>query len=153
MKITDAFRGEHGVFYAQFDHIEEVLSGTASLDQVRAMAAFLASALAPHAKMEDELLFDTLGEEHRGGPIAEMYRDHMEIEGLIHSIGGTLDAAMASERLLTAIDMARAHFLKEEQIAFPVAEQVLSASTLHALGAAWAQRRAVEIVEPGVPAG
>jgi hemerythrin-like domain-containing protein len=153
MKITDAFRGEHGVFYAQFDHLEEVLSDPVPLEQVRALAAFLASALAPHAQMEDELLFDTLGEEHRGGPIAEMYREHMEIEGLIHSISGTLDASSATQRLLSAIEMARDHFLKEEQIAFPLAEQALSASTLHALGAVWAARRAVAIVEPGVPAG
>jgi regulator of cell morphogenesis and NO signaling len=145
MKITDAFLGEHGVFYAQFDHLEQVLAVPMELERVRGLASMLASALAPHAHMEDELLFDSLGDEHRTGAIAAMYAEHEVIEGIIHeAIGGT-DAAAVTELLLEAIRMAREHFLKEEQIAFPMAEELLSRSTLEALGAQWAERRAVHM--------
>jgi hemerythrin-like domain-containing protein len=145
MKITDAFLGEHGVFYAQFDHLEQVLAVPMELERVRGLARMLASALAPHAHMEDELLFDSLGDEHRGGAIAAMYEEHDEIEGLIHeAIDGT-DAAAVRELLLEVIRMAREHFLKEEQIAFPMAEELLGEATLRELGARWAEHRAVRL--------
>jgi hemerythrin-like domain-containing protein len=145
MKITDAFLGEHGVFYAQFDHLEQVMAVPMELERVRGLARMLASALAPHAHMEDELLFDALGAEHRTGAIAAMYEEHEEIEGMIHEAINGADAAAAAELLLEAIRMAREHFLKEEQIAFPMAEELLSRSALEALGAEWAERRAVRI--------
>ena len=44
MKITDAFLGEHGVFYAQFDHLEQLLRAPGSLEQVQDAAALLGSA-------------------------------------------------------------------------------------------------------------
>lgn len=145
MKITDAFLGEHGVFYAQFDHLEQVLAVPMELERVRGLARMLASALAPHAHMEDELLFDSLGDEHRGGAIAAMYEEHERIEGMIHqAIEGT-DAAEATELLREAIRMAREHFMKEEQIAFPMAEELLGETTLRELGARWAERRTVRI--------
>src|SRR5574341_1358167 len=55
MKITDALKGEHGVFYAQFRFIEESLDGE-NLATLKALGAMLAAALAPHAHIEDESL-------------------------------------------------------------------------------------------------
>lgn len=53
MRITDAFLGEHGVFYAQFDHLESLLTTGPSAECVREQAGLLASALAPHAQLEN----------------------------------------------------------------------------------------------------
>jgi hemerythrin-like domain-containing protein len=103
-------------------------------------------ALAPHAHMENELLFDAVGEEHRTGAIAAMYEEHEEIEGLIHQAIDAANAAVATELLLEAIRLAREHFLKEEQIAFPMAEELLGPATLETLGERWAERRAVWLV-------
>jgi len=73
MKITDAFLGEHGVFYAQFSHLEQTVPNTAALGEVQAQAALLTAALETHAHLEEELLFSTL-EPHlgQGGPLAVM---------------------------------------------------------------------------------
>jgi len=38
MKMTDALLGEHGVFYAQFNHLEEVVPKTEDLSEVLAQA-------------------------------------------------------------------------------------------------------------------
>jgi iron-sulfur cluster repair protein YtfE (RIC family) len=146
MKITDAFLGEHGVFYAQFEHIERILAVPVELQRVQDLAALLGSALAPHAKMEDELLFDAFAEEQRTGAIDLMYEEHEQIEGMIQSIAHMTGAQEAAETLLDAIAQAREHFLKEEQIAFPTAEEALGADTLEALGQEWAARRAVRLV-------
>ena len=41
--------------------------------------------------------------------------------------------------------MARDHFVKEEQMLFPLAPRVLDEETLTALGAQWAGRRSVTV--------
>jgi iron-sulfur cluster repair protein YtfE (RIC family) len=145
MKITDAFRGEHGVFYAQFDWLEAALDVPGSVERVRDLAAMLGAALEPHAQMEDELLFDMLGAEGRTGAFAVMRAEHERIEEALQSASWASDAARAAELLLQAIEQAREHFLKEEQVAFPLAEQVLGSARLHALGDVWAARRAVSL--------
>jgi hemerythrin-like domain-containing protein len=94
----------------------------------------------------NELLFDSLDDEHRAGPIAAMYQEHEEIEALLEQAIECADAAEAAELLLEAIGMAREHFLKEEQIAFPLAEELLDTAKLDALGERWAQRRSVRLL-------
>ncbi|NIN68730.1 MAG: hypothetical protein GTO63_29295 [Anaerolineae bacterium] len=47
--------------------------------------------------------------------------------------------------LLHVIQVAREHFAKEEQILYPIAEQVLDTDTLTQLGRQWAERRGVVI--------
>jgi hemerythrin-like domain-containing protein len=44
-----------------------------------------------------------------------------------------------------AVQTARAHFAKEEQVLFPLAGQMLEAGKLAQLGAKWAERRKVSI--------
>jgi hypothetical protein len=55
------------------------------------------------------------------------------------------DPEGAAFLLREAIEQARAHFAKEEQVAFPLAEHVLEDTRLHELGALWAERRAVSV--------
>lgn len=147
MKITDAFLGEHGVFYAQFDRLEQVVPKTETLGQVQDQAALLAAALATHAHLEDELLFVPL-EPHLGaqvGPVAMMRLEHNDIERSLDQIPDLKDLSAAKKLLLHAVEVAREHFAKEEQILYPLSEQALGAEILSRLGAQWAKQRKVII--------
>jgi hypothetical protein len=77
---------------APFDHLKQVLAVPLELERVRGLPAMLASDLAPHALIEDELLFDSLGDEHRGA-IAAMCEEHQVIEGMLHQSIECADAA------------------------------------------------------------
>lgn len=146
MKITDAFLGEHGVFYAQFTHLEAVLPQLGDLAQIRAQAALLTAALESHAHLEDNLLFDPL-EPHlgQGGPLAVMRMEHQQIEEGLGMLPAAPDAAAARQLLLQVIALARGHFAKEEQVLYPMAHQALGEEGLRALGARWAVQREVVI--------
>ncbi len=163
MKITDALKGEHGVFYAQFELLEEVIA-PATLPVLKAQGAVLAARLAPHAQIENELLFPAL-EEQLGthGPTAafraehdaidsaferlqqlrELNRDHAQIDADLARLPQTPSLAEARDLIDEVVHAAREHFAKEEQMLFPMAEQVLSERTLEELGAEWARRRSV----------
>lgn len=145
MKVTDAFLGEHGVFYAQFDRLEEALPTEDRIEVLHGKASLLAEALAPHARLEDDLLFAAV-EEKAGkgfGPVSTMRAEHEEIEGALRSVAAATDPDRARETLLEVIHLARSHFLKEERVAFPMAEEVLGAEYLQRLGEEWARARGV----------
>ncbi len=147
MKITGALRGEHGALYTQFDYCEAELARHDPAG-VRRVAALLGSALAPHAHIEDELLFDEV--DARLGEPADvleiMRQEHNEIEALLARIAATEDDERARELLIDVIDAARRHFEKEERVGFPLAETVMSEAELTSLGLQWAKARGV-IVE------
>jgi hemerythrin-like domain-containing protein len=145
MKITDALLGEHGVFYAQFDYMEKNISQATDLVLVKSQGAMLTAALATHAHMEDELLFVAL-EAHidpQFGPLAVMRMEHHEIEGSLIRLQEVQDLPEAKHLLLHAVQTARAHFAKEEQVLFPMAQQMLETNKLNQLGAKWAELRKV----------
>jgi hemerythrin-like domain-containing protein len=147
MKVTDALLGEHAVFYAQFDYLEKTLPPVKDLALVKSQGAMLTAALASHAHLEDELLFITL-EAHvnpQFGPLAVMRMEHNEIEGSLERLQEVQDLAEAKNLLLHAVETARAHFAKEEQVLFQMAGQMLDASKLNQLGAKWAELRKVMI--------
>ena len=147
MKITDAFLGEHGVFYAQFTHMEKTLPAEETLGPVSVQATLLAAALKTHANLEEELLFVSL-EPHigsQGGPLAVMRAEHDEIENGLARLPQLQDLAEARNLLLHVIQVAREHFAKEERILYPAAKQVLAEDKLTELGAEWGRRRKVVI--------
>jgi len=145
MKITDAFLGEHGVFYAQFDHLEALLASSPDGVCVQEQAGLLAAALAPHAQLENDLLFAAVEQAapERAAPIAVMREEHDQIEGMMAEIAQGVAPRRAVELLGEAIALAREHFEKEESVAFPLAEETLGAERLRELGAAWAAQRSV----------
>ena len=146
MKITDAFLGEHGVFYAQFSHLEQVVPQLADLALVQAQGALLTAALETHAHLEDELLFAAL-EPHlgQGGPLAVMRMEHQQIEEGLAQLPGLGDAASARQLLLQVVQVARGHFAKEEQVLYPMAQQALGGAKLEELGVRWAAEREVVV--------
>jgi hemerythrin-like domain-containing protein len=147
MKITDALLGEHAVFYAQFDYMEKSVPRAESAALVKSLGAMLSAALASHAHLENDLLFRAL-EAHlptEGGPLAVMRMEHDEIEGSLMRLPDIQDLAEAKNMLLHALQTARGHFAKEEQILYPMAKQMLDARTLEQLSAKWAEQRKVMI--------
>lgn len=146
MKLTDALRGEHGVFYTQLGHLEQIVPSVEDLASIKSQAALLAAALATHAQLEEELLFRAL-DPHLGemGPLAVMRMEHQEIEDTLAQIPDVEDLVECQSRLMRLVEVARQHFAKEEQILFGLAEQTLGEDALSNLGSRWAERRGVMI--------
>ena len=147
MTITDALLGEHGVFYAQFDYLENVLPSSDDLTSIKALGAMLAAAFVPHAKSENELLFPLL-EPHLGketGPVVVMRLEHDRIEQGLSRLPAVDDASEANGLVLSVVHDAREHFAKEEQILYPAALEVLGAEHLTQIAQDWARRRGVHV--------
>ncbi|HUF51070.1 MAG TPA: hemerythrin domain-containing protein [Longimicrobiales bacterium] len=147
MKVTDAFLGEHAVFYAQFDACEQTLTD-ADLGCIRLQASLIASALKTHAQLEDTLLFDGLQTRPDTPTLfAVMEQEHSEIERMLVQLQDTRDLEAARDLVRDVIHAARDHFLKEERSAFPMAEQLLGDAALTRLGEQWAEARRVSLGE------
>jgi hemerythrin-like domain-containing protein len=144
MKITDALLGEHGVLYGLLDHGAEG-AGDWNLETVRANAEALVRVLKTHAHLENTLLFDALEPHFPAGmgPVAVMRTEHDEIEGAVERTLKTSDLEEGRRLLGEIRALAREHFSKEEQVLFPMAEQLLGAERLEELGQAWATQRGV----------
>lgn len=146
MKITDAFLAEHAILYAQFDHLTQAGPAAESLAVIQGLAAGLTATLASHAHLEDELLFSALDAVLGPvGPVAVMRMEHDQIEGLLDRIPAAADLRQGQGLLQQTLQVARIHFAKEEQVLFPLAEQVLDQGRLTELAMRWAARRGVTI--------
>jgi hemerythrin-like domain-containing protein len=148
MKITDALLGEHAVFYAQFKYLETLLAATPDAECARQLAGLLASALGPHARLENDLLFAAVesAAPERSAPIMVMREEHDEIEAMLAEIAQEAVPRRVGELLGEVIALAREHFEKEEVVAFPLAEETLGATRLHELGTAWGTQRSVRLI-------
>jgi len=141
MKITDAFLGEHGAIYPLLDRLEE--AGSAAAEDTRIRARLLDATIVSHAHLEDETLFAAL-EAHLGselGPVAIMRQEHEEIEATLARLTEVVSDGEAAQLAAHLVRTAREHFAKEEQVLFPMAEQILGADGLERLGEEWARRR------------
>ena len=139
--VTDALVGEHGVIYPLLDRLA---SGSfTTVDEARAAAALLAAGLATHAQIEDDLVFVAL-EQHlgpNGGPIGVMRAEHAEVEGTLERLTEAEDVEEARSLAAHLAAVAREHFAKEEQVLFPMAEQLLGPEELRSLGEQWLAKR------------
>jgi hemerythrin-like domain-containing protein len=125
IKITDALCGEHAVLYSLFDHLEQTLKNNYQV--APALSAIFTAAVVSYAHLEDELLFTAL-DPHLGqmGPLQVVRMEHSEIEHLLEVLlPQAKDADGVARLLLQAINIARLHFNKEEQVLFVMAQQVL----------------------------
>lgn len=142
MNIVQALLRDHQAFYNQFDRLEENLRGPAREEEIKSQLTRLEAALGAHAKLEDELLFVTLepfiGE---AGPLGVMRMEHEEIERTLGQFQGAADIAETRELVAHLLEVARPHFMKEEQILFPMSDQVLSPEELDELGRQYENRR------------
>lgn len=146
MKLTDALRGEHGALKVQFEHLETAVQEAPDLSAVQFLSGLLESALASHAAIEDEVLFPAIAAViGQGGPLEVMEAEHDEIETTLRNIETCDDLGQARSLMRHALQVAREHFCKEEEVLFPLAENALGSQELEKLGATWSDRRNVQI--------
>src|SRR5437870_1989338 len=142
MKITEALFAEHQVFHNLFDHLERTAPRSKTLAEIKSLAALLESVLEAHSRTEDELFIGPL--EHCFEQIGHRETFHQEHEEIDHSLRLAQKAKQpkqARQLLLAAVAASRKHMDKEERIVFPLAERVLNAKTLTALGQTWREQR------------
>ena len=142
MKITEALFAEHQVFHNMFDYVERNVSRAKTLAEVKLMAALIEAMLEAHSRTEDELFIGPL--EHcfeQIGHRETFHQEHEEIESNLKLAQKAKQLKQARRMVLAAVIASRKHFDKEERIVFPLAERVLSAKTLTALGLTWSERR------------
>jgi iron-sulfur cluster repair protein YtfE (RIC family) len=149
MKITDALYGEHGTLYALLAHCQSSAPQWELADLLLAGRA-VEAALLTHAEVEDELLFRAVETKlPPGGPTDVMRAEHDEIDATLEALRATADEAAARRAVLQVVALARDHFAKEEQVLFPIAEEILPHEELERLGAEWARRRGVALASGG----
>jgi hemerythrin-like domain-containing protein len=142
MKITEALLAEHLVFHNLFDHIEVAAPRLKTLAEIKSLAALMESMLRAHSDTEDELFIGPL--EHCFDQIGQrdaFLEEHQEIDGNLKKVREAKQVRRARQLLIGAVAYSRRHFDKEERIVFPMAERVLKAKTLTALGQSWMEQR------------
>jgi iron-sulfur cluster repair protein YtfE (RIC family) len=146
MRITDALRGEHGVFYSLFEHLELITSAATSLEAVQSSAALVGAALIAHSKIEDQLLFPAL-ERVIGphGPLEVMRREHHDIEKGLELIASAADLAAAKSGVFELMEEVHEHFAKEEVVLFGMAEDRIHPEELQRLCRVWSDLRRVSL--------
>jgi hemerythrin-like domain-containing protein len=142
MKITEALSAEHLVFHNLFDHIEATAPGMKTVHEVQMVAAVMESLLKAHSDTEDDLFIGPM--EHcfeQYGQRDAFLREHQEMDGSLQRIRQSKSVDEARRLLMAAVAHSRQHFDKEERLVFPMAERMLKAETLEALGKAWMEQR------------
>ncbi len=146
MKLTHALLGEHGVLYALLDHLGSGALKRAGADAWIASLQMLEAALISHAQLEDTLLFPELAKHGlEQGPLPVMRAEHTEIERLLAAALVAPTPALAADLVAGMVELTMEHFHKEEQVLFPMAEQLLGEPLLLELGARWAKEREVHV--------
>lgn len=141
----DALLGEHAVLNSQIEHVDAILPAVDSLAVVHAVASILTHALLAHAQLEDELLFGALERfpAQADGVVRGMRRMHADIEEGIATLFRVREVAEARELLSRIGSLAWEHFRAEEEVCFPLAEDVVPESVLQDLAVVWTTRRGV----------
>lgn len=151
MIITHALYGEHGLFYAYFDYLDEVLAAkeTPALAALHALAGGLERMVVSHATIEEEGLYAALDDGPMAGmgPLEVMRAEHQEIDRLAAAALGAENGEDCASELRQLLAVLRDHFMKEEQILFAMAQQQLDPGVLSDLGGKWAQIRSVAVAE------
>jgi iron-sulfur cluster repair protein YtfE (RIC family) len=152
VNLIDALLAEHGVFYVLFDQLEESASKAETAAEVRNAVGMLTTALMSHAHIENELLFSAL-EERLGpaGPLAVMRAEHDELDRTLQEAAKAEQLSEIVNKVLHALQLARVHFSKEEQVLFQMARQILGDDALVGLGRRWADVRRVAIAQGAEP--
>lgn len=165
MSATDILRHEHQIILLVLDGVEQEAerireTGAVQGEKVAEMVDFFRSfADRCHHQKEEKLLFVRMQE--RGmpverSPIASMLHEHDQGRQLVSAVSEALPKAEAGdpqaigslqENLQTYAGFLRAHIGKEDNVLFPVADQILTPEDQEVLVAAFDQVEAEEIGE------
>jgi hemerythrin-like domain-containing protein len=162
-KPTDILKEEHKVILlvlgaAEAESLRIQAGGRANAEKVGQMVDFLRSfADRCHHAKEEKLLFVKMAE--RGmpvedGPIAVMLQEHDQGRARVRAVAAAIpqagegDFAAATAvrtNLLAFVQLLRQHISKEDNILYPMADQLLSAADQEALGRAFEKVEAEEM--------
>lgn len=163
MIATDILRQEHRVISLVLDAAEREVrsirgSGQVHVGRVEQMVDFFRGfADRCHHAKEEDLLFVRMAERGlpmQSGPIAAMLAEHEEGRHRVQAIAGALSEAGAgdaqavravAENLMAYVVLLRAHIEKEDEILYPMADQLLTAEDRRALEAAFDRVEAEEM--------
>lgn len=145
MNLVDALLGEHGVIrgillrLVREQHELGAPAGTYGL-------SLLEEALASHAVLEDELLFDGLLTLKPGVAqvLASMQSEHSAIRASLAGLSRTRHELRRGQ-IDAFAELVLEHFAVEERTLFPMAQSLLSPKELEAAGGQWAKRRGVQL--------
>lgn len=119
----EELRADHEKILAELNKLEADPAGYA-----KEFLEFTASFAEPHHHKEEQVLFPALekkGIPNEGGPIGVMLMEHDQKRGYVKELAsGNIEAAMKIVSLL------REHISKENDILYPMAEQVLTKEEL-----------------------
>ena len=137
MKITESLASEHRVYCRVFDQIERLLPGQRTLEGVKALAQLAEELLRAHSQAEEGTVLAALDHclEQRGQREG-FYQQHREIDARLAQVQAAVQLSRARRLLQEALAFSRRHFAQEESSLFPLAEQLMQASTLRELDSA-----------------
>ncbi len=145
MKLIDVLLGEHAVFNALLDEVEEMASFAGEVAQIESAMTVLTTEIKSHAALEEKLLYPALEPYVETDELfAEMRADHEQIRSGLERIENAWDLDEALDAVRQALDITRKHFKNEEEKLYALAEEVLDDETLTRLGEAWAKAHSVK---------
>lgn len=123
----EELRADHEIILGELTKLEADPVGYA-----KEFLAFTESFAEPHHHKEEEVLFPALEEKgipKEGGPIGVMLMEHEAKRGYVKELAnGKIEAAQ------NIVSLLREHIAKENDILYPLAEQVLSQDELEVMG-------------------
>lgn len=139
--LTDALRGEHGVFAALFNQIEAAANGGLRASSVRLMFDLIRPALDIHNQIEEEMMMPVL----TNVPVVSqslrmMQLEHRQLDDLLLRIW-SCDELHVNEVALLFIEKQRAHLHKEEEFLYTLVDEYMPLEDLQSLGREWVRRR------------
>lgn len=155
MEVTEPLVWEHETVLGKLEAFEKALAST-DWQGVRDTLKFFDERLSLHRRKEEEILFPVLGRHlgTTGGPIACMLHEHQDEREKIEAIRAALQRGSGDPTAWTEIRAAgsyilsllRTHIGKENQILYPMAEQLLGpdekeavAKAMNAMGYCWTE--------------
>lgn len=128
--ITDVLRREHRVVLQTLDRFEKALE-TGSNETLRDILRFFDERLTLHRRKEEEVLFPELAHQlpPHSGPVPCMLEEHAEEKWRLTVLREALEAGEREEverHGRAVIALLRNHIWKEENVLFPLADQILA---------------------------
>ena len=165
MTPTDELKHEHQIILIALDGVEREMQrvqggGPVPEERVGQMIDFIQNfADRCHHAKEENLLFTRMQERGlpvNGGPIGAMLQEHDEGRRLVRAAAQALPSAGAGDaaatsalasNLLAYVRLLRLHIDKEDNVLYPMADQILTAADQTELAAAFERVEAEEMGE------
>lgn len=128
MAVTDILVAEHETVLAWLSELASA-ADAGRREEIRRLLPFFEENLQVHRRKEEEVLFPAVARQigESGGPVACMLEEHRQEKQLIAAIREVLEGGEGLSRPVGLfVEFLRLHIQKENEVLFPLAEQVLS---------------------------